>query len=57
MTPPHSLPLSPKIGGQTNNCKPRDNQYLTGEQARHHLQKDRSQDGIINADTLHQEIE
>ena len=35
------LSLSPKIGGQINS-KPKDDQYLTEEQARAgHLQKDR----------------
>ena len=50
------LPLSPKIGRQTNNHKARDNQYLTEEQARHVYKKIES-GGISNTDTLHQEIE
>ena len=49
------LPLSPKIGGQINNNKPKDDQYLTEEQARHVYRKIEL-GGIINADTLCQEI-
>ena len=50
------LPLSPKIGGQVSNNKPKDSQYLTEEQARHVYKKTES-GGIINTDTLQQEIE
>ena len=50
------LPLRPKIGGQINNNKPKDNQYLTEEQVIHVYKKIES-GGIINADTLCQEIE
>ena len=50
------LPLSPKIGGQVSNNKPKDNQYLTEEQARHVYKKTES-GSIINTDTLQQEIE
>ena len=50
------FPLSPKIGGQVFNNKPKTNQYLTEEQARY-VYKKRESDGIINTDTLHQEIE
>ena len=56
MTPPHFLPLSPKIGEEINNNKPKDNWYLTEEQARHVYKKIES-GGVINADTLCQEIE
>ena len=56
MTPTTFLLLSPKIGGQINNNKPKDNWYLTEEQARHACKKIESI-GIINANTLHQEIE
>ena len=49
------LPLSSKIGGQINNNKPKDNRYLT-EQAMHIYKKIES-GTIINADTMHQEIE
>ena len=55
MTPLHFLPLSSKIGGQINNNKPKDNWYLTKEQAKH-IHKKIESCGIINADTLHQEI-
>ena len=50
------LPLSPKIGGQINNKKPKDNHFLTEEQARL-VYKKIEPGGIINAETLHQEIE
>ena len=50
------LPLSSKIGGRINNNKSKDNQYLTEKQARHIYKKMESH-GIINTDTLHQEIE
>ena len=50
------LPLSPKIGGQVSNNKPKTSQYLTKEQARYVYKKTES-GGIINTDTLHQEIE
>ena len=50
------LPLSSKIGGQINNNKPKDNWYLTEEQARH-VYKKIGTGGVINAGTLHQEIE
>ena len=53
--PTASLPLSPKIGGQVINNKPKTNQYLT-EQARY-VHKKTESGGIINTDTLHQEIE
>ena len=53
---PTFLPLSPQIGGHVSNSKPKDNQYLTEKQARHVYKKIES-GGIINADTLHQEIE
>ena len=33
------LPLSPKIDGQINNNKPKDDWYLTEEQARHVYKK------------------
>ena len=33
------LPLSTNIGGQVSNNKPKDNQYLTEEQARHIYKK------------------
>ena len=33
--PTAPLPLSPKIGGQVINNKPKSNQYLTEEQARY----------------------
>ena len=49
------LPLSPKIGGQVSNKRPKDNQYLT-EQARYVYKKIES-GGTINTDTLQQEIE
>ena len=45
------LPLSPKIGGQVSNNKPKDNQYLTEDQARHVYKKAES-GGIIHTDTL-----
>ena len=45
------LPLSPKIGGQVSNNRPKDNQYLTEEQARQVYKKTES-GGIINTDTL-----
>ena len=45
------LPLSPKIGGQASTSKPKDNQYLTEDQARHVYKKTES-GGIINTDTL-----
>ena len=35
------LPLSPKIGGQVVNNKPKTNQYLTEEQTRYVYKKDR----------------
>ena len=50
------LPLSPKIGGQVINNKPNINQYLTEEEARYAHKKTES-GGIINTDTLFQEIE
>ena len=50
------LPFSPKIGGHVINNKPKTNQYLTEKQARHVYNKIKS-DGIINTDTLCQEIE
>ena len=56
MTPPHFLPLSPKIGGQVSNSKPKDNQYLREKQDKHVYKKIES-GGIISTDTLHQEIE
>ena len=43
---------SPKMSGQINNNKPKDNWYLTEEQARHVYKKIES-GGIINADTLY----
>ena len=39
-----------------SNSKPKDNQYLTEEQVKHVYKKIES-GGIINTDTLHQEIE
>ena len=45
------LPLSPKTGGQVNNNRPKDSQYLTEEEARHVYKKTES-GGIINTDTL-----
>ena len=36
------LPLSPKIGGQVVNTKPKINQYLTEEQARYVYKKTES---------------
>ena len=50
------LPLSPRIGAQVSNNKPKENQYLTEEQAKHVYKKIDS-GGIINTDTLHQELE
>ena len=50
------LPLSPKTGGQTNNSKPKDNWFLTEEQARHVYKKIES-GGMIDAYTMHQVIE
>ena len=50
------LPLSPKIGGQVINNKPKINRYLTKEQARY-VYKKTELGGIINTDMLHQEIE
>ena len=50
------LPLSPKIGGQESNNKCKDKQYLTEEQAKHVYKKIGS-GGIINADTVHLDIE
>ena len=50
------LPLSPKIGGQVSNSRPKDSSYLTEEQARHVYKKSES-GGIINTDTLQQEID
>ena len=47
--------LSPKIGGQVVNNKPKASQYLT-EHVRHVYKKTESS-GIINTDVLHQEIE
>ena len=44
------------MGGQINCSKPKDNQYLTKEQARYVYKKVES-DSIINADTLQQEKE
>ena len=51
-----SLPFSPKVGGWVSSNKPKDNWYLTEEQTRHVYKKIES-GGIINTDTLHQEIE
>ena len=56
MTPTTFLPLSPKIGGQMSKDKPKDNQYLTEEQAKCVYKRTES-GGIINTDTLHQELE
>ena len=56
MTPTSFLAPSPKICGQVINNKPKTNQYLTEEQARHIYKKIES-GGIINTDTLHQEKE
>ena len=50
------LPLSPQIGGQLSNNRPKGSQYLTEEQARHVYKKTEA-GGIINTDTLQQEIE
>ena len=50
------LPLSHKKGGQINNNKTKEDQYLSEEQARHVYKKIES-GSIINADTLYQEIE
>ena len=50
------LPLSPKIGGQVINKQTQINQYLTEDQTRYVYKKTESS-GIINTDTLHQEIE
>ena len=50
------LPLSTNINGQTNTGRPKDNQYLTEEQARHVYKKVES-GSIINADILQQEME
>ena len=50
------LPFSPKIGGQVITNKPKPNQCLTEEQVKHVYKKIES-GGIINTDTLHQEIE
>ena len=50
------LLLSPKLGGQVNNNRPKDSQHLTKEQARHVYKKTESS-GKINTDTLQQEIE
>ena len=50
------LPLNANIGGQTNINKPKSNQYLTEEQARHVYKKVES-GSIINTETLQQEIE
>ena len=50
------IPLSTNTGGQVNCSKPKDNQCLTEEQARHIYKKVES-GSIINADTLQQEIE
>ena len=50
------LPLSPKIGGQIINKKPKTSQYLTEEQAKYVYKKTES-GGIFNTDMLHQEIE
>ena len=55
MTPLHFY-LSTNIGGQVNTNRPKDNQYLTEEQARHVYKKVES-GSIINTDTLWQEIE
>ena len=49
------LPLSPKIGEQVFNKKPKTGQYLTEEQTRYIYRKTES-GGIMNTDTLHQEI-
>ena len=49
-------PLSPKIYGQIDNNKPKDDQYLTEEQTRH-VYKKIELSGIIDADALHHEIE
>ena len=54
--PTSFLPLSPKIGGQIANNKPKTSQYLTKEQAKHVYKKAESGD-IFNTETLHQEIE
>ena len=56
MIPPHFYLLAPNIGGKVINNKPKTNQYLTEEQAKHVYKKTES-DGIINTDALHQEIE
>ena len=45
------LPLIPKIGGHVSNNRPKDNQYLTEEQARH-VYKNTESGGIINTDSL-----
>ena len=50
------FPLSTNIGGQVNCSKPKDNHYLTEEQARH-VYKKVELGSIINTDTLQQERE
>ena len=50
------LPLSPKIGGLTNNSKPSIGQYLTREQANLVYKKTESGE-MINTETLQQELE
>ena len=45
------LPLSTNIDGQVNCSKPKDNHYLTEEQAKHVYKKVES-GSIINTDTL-----
>ena len=50
------LPLSPKIGGQVINNKPKSNQYLTETRLGMSTKKTEL-GGVINTDTLHQEIE
>ena len=50
------LPLSPRIGEQVVNNKPKASQYLTEKQARYVYKKTES-GGIINTGKSHQEIE